>query len=324
MRLTSRDEPTASPAHVSSTVVPAPSASPTAPPASCPTETNAIIQAANNESLPLSRFPSVDTGDAVDIPLVSYSVSGDQLSAPLLAKGVPADLLPYQTDFVAQHDIWKLFTRLIPSTQRSMLAQFQIMTDGPGGVLSAVEQTGDDPQRWVLESDIADAVDTRNLAFTLLHEFGHLLTLNAAQVPPDLNVFNTPNSNKVLDRAVAACSTYFPGEGCSEPKSYVNAFFSHFWPNLYNEWDKIDQISDDGRRDAKLHSFYRKYEDQFVDSYAVTSPVEDIAETWAYYVLSPKPSGNSIADQKIAFFYAYPELVALREQIRTAVCAAKP
>lgn len=317
-------------------VEPPAAATPSAPPAratwpasptgqaSCPAESSAILAAANSENLSHDGFPAVDTSYNLDIPLVTYNLNGDALSAPILAGDVPNDLVPYQKDFATQRSIWRLFARLIPADQRQMLSEFQIVTDGPGGILSAVEQTQDDPSRWVLETDIADAADTRNLAFTLLHEFGHLLTLNAAQVPPDLAVFAHPDSRRILDRAVATCRTYFPGEGCSRPSSYVNAFYDRFWNDLYDEWTAIDQIPDDNRREASLHRFYRKYADRFVDSYAVTSPVEDLAETWAYYVLSPRPGGSTIRDQKMGFFYNYPELVALGGRILSGVCAANP
>ncbi len=282
-----------------------------------------VLDEANNEHLPPSRFPNVDAGANLDIPLANYTVNGNQLSAPALPN-VPASLLPYQQEFDVQRSAWKLFTSMIPLDQRSMLAQFQVMTDGPGGVLSAVEQTSDDPSRWILETDIADLPDTKNLAFTLLHEFGHLLTLNSTQVPPNLQVFNNPESTRIRDRAIAACADYFPGEGCSLPTSYINAYFDRFWQDLYQEWTAIDGIGDEERRDAKLRSFYRRYSDRFVDSYAVTSPVEDIAETWAYFVLSPRPTGTTEADQKMTFFYGYPELVALRGQILSGLCAANP
>ncbi len=290
---------------------------------SCLTEFSSILTEANNEHLPLRSFPNVDTSTSVDVRLVTYNVRGNQLSAPALAD-VPPELLPYQRDFSLQKAAWNLFAAMIPAGQRSMLAQFEIMTDGPGGVLSAVEQTPGDANHWILETDIADMPDTKNLAFTLLHEYGHLLTLNSAQVPPDLRVFNNPNSQRVRERAIAACATYFPGEGCSLAASYVNSFFKQFWSGLYSEWSVIDQIEDQDRRDARLDSFYHKYSDQFVDSYAANSPVEDIAETWAYFVLSPTPSGEAVSDQKISFFYAYPELVALRDHARAALCAARP
>jgi hypothetical protein len=61
-----------------------------------------------------------------------------------------------------------------------------------------------------------------------------------------------------------------------------------------------------------------------VDDYAVTDPSEDIAETWAFFVLSPKPQGGTVSDQKLLFFYQYPELVQVRGQILQNLCKAHP
>lgn len=321
MRLVSPPAAVLSQSSSLSTVEPAGS-TPTAEP-SCSSEISSVLREANNEHLPLRDFPNLDTSTTVDIPLVTYDVQGDRLSAPALAN-IPPALMPYQRDFAQQKATWNLFMAMIPTQERLMLAQFQIITDGPAGVLSAVEQTGGDPTRWILEVDIADMPDTKNLAFTLLHEFGHLFTLDSAQVPPDLHVFTNPNSSRVLNRAIAACPNYFPGEGCSLSTSYINSFFNRFWTDLYSEWTAIDQVDDQDRREARLHSFYHRYTDRFVDPYAATSPVEDIAETWAYFVLSPQPTGQSISDQKIGFFYAYPELVELRQHVRAALCTARP
>lgn len=143
---------------------------------SCPVVTRSILRAAEGgESAIWSGFPGVDTQDELYIPLVTYTVRGDTISEPVLAD-VPDKLLRYQDDTASQNLAWDLFTTLIPLEQRAMLAQFQIVTDGLGGVLSAVEQTAEDPRTWALEVDIADVPDINNLTFTLLHEFGHLLT----------------------------------------------------------------------------------------------------------------------------------------------------
>lgn len=289
---------------------------------SCPAEISTILDAANNSTYQ-SSFPSVDTGDQSDIPMVIYTVSGNEITNPILEK-VPRDLIKYQNDYKLQKQSWDLFVAIIPPDQRAVVHQYEIITDGQGGVLGAVEQSPFDPNTWMLEVDIADASDTKNLVFTMLHEFGHLLTLNPSQVPPDLKVFDNPADNDIYSQEVNACSTYFPGEGCSLANSYINVFFNRFWTNIYAEWQKIDDIQNDQKRENRLESFYRKYRDQFVDDYAVTNPSEDIAETWAYYILIPKPKGNSIADQKINFFYQYPELVQLRQQILTNLCAANP
>ncbi len=42
---------------------------------------------------------------------------------------------------------------------------------------------------------------------------------------------------------------------------------------------------------------------------------EDIAESWTHFVLQPKPAGDTVSEKKVLFFYDFPELVELREEI---------
>jgi hypothetical protein len=69
-----------------------------------------------------------------------------------------------------------------------------------------------------------------------------------------------------------------------------------------------------------LDQFYLTNQDQFVTPYSVTSPEEDLAETWAHFIFEAKPAGHSISQKKILFFYDYPDLVQLRAQIVNAIC----
>ena len=106
--------------------------------------------------------------------------------------------------------------------------------------------------------------------------------------------------------------------------SYINQFFDRFWQYLYADWEQIDLEEDKNTRSTKLEDFYKIYEDQFLSDYAATSPLEDIAESWTFFVLSPKPELTSIANEKILFFYEYPELVELRSQILEQICVNFP
>ncbi len=74
----------------------------------------------------------------------------------------------------------------------------------------------------------------------------------------------------------------------------------------------------------KLDDFYYKYEDQFLTDYAVTHPAEDIAESFGFFVFAEKTTGDSIAEQKILFFYQFPELVKLRTEILNNLCTVFP
>ena len=51
--------------------------------------------------------------------------------------------------------------------------------------------------------------------------------------------------------------------------------------------------------------------------YAATNPSEDFAESFMVFVLKEKPTKSTIADQKILFFYDFPELVEMRDFIRS-------
>ena len=172
--------------------------------------------------------------------------------------------------------------------------------------MAFVDPDPTDPSRWMLHVDIVDAQNPDELTYTLIHEFAHVLTLNETQVAFDMEVFNEPDNESVYEEAEASCPTYFPGEGCSLRQSYINAFFDAFWSDIYPDWLESDPDSDE---------FYQAYEDQFVTDYAATNPGEDIAESFTAFVLEPKPDGDTIAEEKVLFFYNYPELVQLRAEI---------
>lgn len=258
-----------------------------------------------------------------DYYLVYYNVSGDEISDPSF-ETVPDEFLDEQDDTAAQESAWQFFSGLIPLEDRSMVGEYVIFSDGPRNRLAAVEQTRDDPAQWALEVDIADVENRYELAFTLAHEYGHLLTLSPSQVPPDQELFDHPNSRRLYEQKDAACTTYFTGEGCSLPDSYINTFFERYWAGFYDEWRLIDELSDQDDQSEyydQLFAFYKAHEDQFIDDYAATNAAEDLAETFAYFVFAPVPGGDTIADEKVRFFRDYPELAALRERIRRNTCA---
>jgi hypothetical protein len=285
--------------------------------ASCPPVTDKILETA-------THFYDEGSGDekhagSEERYLVTYSVSGDQISNPLYEE-VPSDLLAFQEDTASQQAIWDYFTTLIPSGERTSLAEYSVVTDGEGNLLAAVAQTSYDPALWTLEVDIRDAGDRLNLTYTLIHEYAHLLTLGPEQVMPSVAVFTHPDNGDIFSDEVNACPDYFPGEGCSRSDSYINTFFTAFWTDIYEEWQDINLIEKDEAYYRALDAFYDKYRDRFVTDYAATDPEEDIAESFTFFVLSPRPKGDTIAEQKTLFFYQYPELVRLRDEILHGLC----
>jgi hypothetical protein len=199
--------------------------------------------------------------------------------------------------------MWKFVTDVIPADERKMVSEFIIFSDGYSGVTGAVDQA-DKPDTWTLEMDIVDSKDLPTLSTTLVHEFGHMLTLSDTQIGSD----------------TSSCDTYLSMDGCSKSDSYINAFYDAFWTDIYEEWSSTVPTKDGEVDEDAVSNFYDEYSDQFVTDYAPTGPEEDIAESWMYFVFEPKPAGDTIAEQKVLFFYDYPELVQLRQEVLSGLC----
>lgn len=254
---------------------------------------------------------------------VIYTIEDDKLASRtdiVANNNISADY-----DSRARHEfLWNYFADLIPLEERKHVTEFAVISDGKDEILGAVTPNYDNPNEWTLEIDTLDSDDNYNLTYTLMHEFGHLLTLNSKQVPPNRRVLYNMEDVDLYEDAVTKCPQYFTGEGCSNPDSYINDFYNHFWIDFHDEWQEIDLIEDEDEYFDRLDEFYAIYQDQFLTDYAPTSPAEDIAEAWSFFILSSKPEPDSIANEKTLFFYAYPELVQLRETILDNICEAFP
>lgn len=292
------------------------------PNAACAVTMTEVITSAQGDVYNMEGVTDYSEPDFYD--LATYSVQGNAITNPTF-ESVPNDLKDEQKDSALQNEGWKIFTNLIPPQDRQMIAQYNTFTDGYSNTLAAVDQTKADPSQWILEIDVADLEDKDSLLFTMVHEYAHILTLNASQVTPDQEIVDDPYNLDLQASKAAVCPNFFTGTGCSYKDSYIDAFYNRFWLDINDEWQKIDALQY-GTEDLTpyydaLYKFYKAHQDQFLDDYSTTHLDEDIAEAFAYFVFSPKPTGNSIKEQKIAFFYEYPELVNLRENILRGACS---
>ncbi len=262
----------------------------------------------------LSRRPRLDR----EYTLVTYAVNGDTITDPVY-DSVPNSLKDYQQDTVSQEKIWDFITMVIPADQRVMVTGFSLFTDGNGefwvqwnrriihkiGCLRLILLTGTTSLTWQRPSFMNSPICSPSMIPRLR------LTIWFLQIPiTGRSMIGRPPPVPTISRL----------KGVANQILYLNTFFNRFWPGIYNEWQAIDAETDHGQPNQKFSHFYHKYYSQFVSEYAATSPSEDIAETFMVYIFLPKPSDTTIADQKILFFYKYPELVALREQILSNLC----
>lgn len=254
-----------------------------------------------------------------NIELVIYKVEGDEL-VEATNLWVPPDYIVYQEDTAAHQRIWDFYISIIPAEQRSMVKEFVIFTDGPEGDIGAwVNRPWDRLEEWQVGFDMLDSNYPLYLADALIHETGHLITLNTLQIPYDESLTYTSKQDH------PKCHSYFSNYGCSLPGSYINRFYQRFWKNLYEEWWEVEQEAQNAETfeeyQSMLEPFYHGHQDEFISRYAATNIVEDLAETWTFFVLNPKPDGEDIVTQKVLFFYNFPELVTLREEIIHGLCS---
>lgn len=117
---------------------------------------------------------------------------------------------------------------------------------------------------------------------TAIHEYGHSLTLNAEQ----------------LDLAKVEEHSSYNDISLYSQDSYMKVFYDRFYAG------------------GKQRDYFEHPED-YTSSYGGQAGIaEDVAETFMQFVIGGKPDSDTLAAQKINFFYEYPELVEIRAYIR--------
>lgn len=231
--------------------------------------------------------------------LTSYRIIGESI-VKIQDFNVSGNLVAFQQDIAKHQAMFEYYTRMIPAESRINITEFLVF-HGEGQLFGYVEPIDhNDLSKWRMglaidQANDLGAIDFRNeFAYTVVHEYGHVLTLNDEQVSAGISE--------------NACSNFHTGEGCSTANSYINALFELGWEDIYQEFQN-------GGGDG--YAIYDKYPNRFVTEYAATNPGEDIAEVFTVFVIQEDmPTGNTIANQKVRMMYNYPELVQLRDEIR--------
>ncbi len=209
--------------------------------------------------------------------------------------------LPEQIDRQRAERIWRVFAAIVPAKQLLRVQEYYV--NGPeneGG--ASVIPVDDGLHTWQLSIDeksvdLQTREDMENLAFLLIHELGHIITLNHEQVDAD---YSACQQRIELD------------EGCARQGAYINRFVQQFW---------TPEMLAAVKNQTAAAVISERYAGHFLDEYAATNPVEDIAESFSVFVEEEHPEDCrvSVAEQKICFFYGFSELVNLRTQIRAGV-----
>jgi len=213
-------------------------------------------------------------------------------------------------------DYWGEIFRILPNDLlRKHVTSLRLFTDGKANDMAGMNQLDETNANWQIDIDVTDmdiySEDKNHIvdySHTLIHEFGHLLSLNKTQISP---------TNDELEDSDKG---YLTAEGYALKGSYLSEFVAAFWVDKLYEWDKIDAIRNENRKQRKLSQFYVNNKTDFLTDYAAEAPEEDLAESWTFFVLSDKQKlTDEIKLQKVNFFYQFEELVELRNEIRGTI-----
>jgi hypothetical protein len=234
--------------------------------------------------------------------LAKYAISGNNIS---LQEG---------SDDTRNSEVWNIFTALIPESQRADIVFYEVVDDSESDTAAHVVQTQDDLDSWILSVNLSTfyidgVLEPEESYATLIHEFAHVMTLGKNQ----MRYYPITDNEAILERFSQNCENQLLQEGCMNADSYLDNFIDTFWPDA-NYLEKV--------RSEEIYA-YDDAPASFITDYAATNPGEDIAESFTYFVMRARPSGNSVADQKLSFFYNYKELESLRKQIRNNLAQLK-
>ena len=233
-----------------------------------------------------------------------------------------------------------MYVSITPKQILDEVVYLNISTDGYGGEQSAaVGRDSSSPMKYWLSIDPLDMapsagpIDEQWHKSVMIHENAHILSLGSSQSDNDDpfsstgidDLYESPYTElrKIVQEKVSACAPnyYDDASGCMKNNSYMNKFFQKFWVDIYPSFKWFFEFDDNDKFLDHNALFYKKYEKQFVTEYAASNPSEDLAESFTAFVLQEKPTKSTVdfihSDQKIRFFYDFPELVEMRDFIRS-------
>lgn len=267
---------TASPTPAQSPAQSPPTSPSTSPPTSPSDPPRAATPHLDHACLAADNPPTTAAIPAGDPFGTDMSELGDKAELQRLYEVRDRDLVPIDGAGpvrACDRQLWGVVLTAMPTYLRTFLKEFLVFDSDASGK-SGNSAIGDmvaadhDAGRWRMSLAPNGETDV-DVAVTVAHEIGHLLTLNAGQLA-------TPQP--------ATCSTLDVGEGCLGDTSYLIEFFERTWTDAeVDEWNHAVDEPAGAPRDKALKRFYDKHHATFVDSYAATDPVEDFAETFGIW-----------------------------------------
>jgi len=202
--------------------------------------------------------------------------------------------------------VWKA----LPPDVKPLVSRLELFvsTSTAADATDGTATENDDGATWTLALDAKEgesAVIGRKLTDrqvfdeVIAHEIGHVISLNESQRASD-----------------SQPAGYTDQDGPFTLSAYLSRFYARFWRGQDAQGTSGDSADPASAR-------YDENPDAFVTEYAATDPSEDFAESFAYFVLDPAPTGTTVKDRKIQFFYHFPDLVKDRGYLRSGLSSSR-
>ena len=242
-----------------------------------------------------SKYISLNLGSPCTVTVSSYSVGISNVRSSYPVENGEAAISDEK-----DAEVWAYLCSVLPADARQKIAEFNLFTDGYSNILAYTSPIRDadgtaDNTCFSINIDYYDVFDENGtsrdwskLTYTILHEYGHVLLEDETQVDLSLGT-----------------DTHDPA-GFVEG-SFRKAFYDRFWKDL-----GVTAVSD-----------YQENPSNYVSRYGANYFHEDIADTFAVFVLGAKPEGSTVAEDKLRFFWEDAGMVALRSEIRASIGLAE-
>lgn len=248
---------------------------------------------------------------------IDYNTGTFTFTQPFIENGdeftpVSSENIPPLNEEEGVLSIEEMVDILIPENDRIQITKITAETDGKGESLAYVDPIHGTGATWKLAYDPIDTytnsgsyLDLEELLFTLVHEYAHILTLDHTQLRHTLadtdSIECLPNEIIIL-------------EGCLYEDAYLYDFIEQFWTE-----EELMEAAEANDPSEFAELFFSEDTSRFVTEYAATNEAEDIAESFYFFVMEDTPTPTAIADEKVAFFYDYPELVDIRSHLQASL-----
>jgi|GEM_PF-2985616 len=198
--------------------------------------------------------------------------------------------------------LWDLFSKVAVNknllntvTEMRIFGQTSQELDTFLAFVQSLSTTDDD---WTIGINYDEISNPRDTVLTFIHEYMHIVSLQDKELVSTDEFFDSSQP----------CTTLYLSEGCAEPDSILNKWHdSHWKPNNLTFSQEDDQDT----------SYSRYFDNQalFINDYAATNPVEDFAETFAYWVLNDE----TVPSAKKTYLDNDESLILIKNQIRASL-----